>query len=89
MEEKLIVLIIMGIITSIIHKRKGYSAITGFLWGAIFFIIGLLIVVTERTKEEQQIEDKGQASVIQWVFIFLGIGVLFMAFLNISLKYFV
>lgn len=75
-EEILILLIIIGIICAIIHKRNGYSIITGFLWGFVFSIVGLLVVISERTKAEQMEEDKGQLSMMQWLFMFLGIGIL-------------
>ena len=72
----LIVLIAMGILCAFIHKNKGYSPIAGFCLGFFFFIIGLIIVLVERNKEEQMIADKGKLSMTQWLLIFLGIGIL-------------
>ena len=71
----LIVLIAMGILCAYIHKNKGYSPVAGFCWGFFFFIIGLIIVLVERNKEEQMVADKGKLSMTQWLFIFLGIGI--------------
>lgn len=71
----LILLIAMGILCAYIHKNKGYSPIAGFCWGFFFFIIGLIIVLLERNKEEQMAVDKDNLSMTQWLFIFLGIGI--------------
>lgn len=71
----LIILIVMGLICAYIHKNKGYSLVSGFLWGFFFHIIGLLIVLFERNKEEQKIADKDGLSMNQWLLIFLGIGI--------------
>ena len=75
----LIILTAMGILCAFIHKNKGYSSIAGFCWGFFFFIIGLIIVLVERNKEEQMIADKGKLSMAQWLLIFLGIGILLIA----------
>lgn len=40
------------------------------------FKIGLIIVLLERNKENQVIADKGSLSMTQWLFIFLGVGIL-------------
>ena len=40
------------------------------------FKIGLIIVLLERNKEDQVIADKGRLSMTQWLFIFLGVGIL-------------
>ena len=66
----------MGILCAFIHKNKGYSPISGFCWGFFFSIIGLLIVLLERNKDEQMEADKGKLSMIQWLLIFLGVGIL-------------
>lgn len=71
----LIILIAMGLICSYIHKNKGYSPVSGFLWGFFFSIIGLLIVLFERNKEAQVAADNGKLSMTQWLLIFLGIGI--------------
>ena len=73
----IIILVATGIVCAFIHKNKGYSPITGFCWGFFFFIIGLIIVLLERTKEEQALADKGSLSMTQWLLIFLGVGILF------------
>lgn len=72
----LIILISMGIICASIHKNKGYSSIAGFCWGFFFFVVGLIIVLVERNKEEQVTADNGYLSMIQWLFIFLGTAIL-------------
>lgn len=72
----LIILIAMGILCAFIHKNKGYSPIAGFCWGFFFFIIGLIIVLLERNKEDQVVADKGRLSMTQWLLIFLGVGIL-------------
>lgn len=71
----LIILIAIGLLCSYIHKNKGYSPVSGFLWGFFFSIIGLLVVLLERNKEDQVIADKGKLSMNQWLLIFLGIGI--------------
>lgn len=82
----LILLIAMGILCAYIHKNKGYSPVAGFCWGFFFFIIGLIIVLAERNKEEQMAVDKGKLSMAQWLFIFLGIGIALIVILFIIMK---
>lgn len=84
----LIVLIGIGILCAFIHRNKGYSAITGFCWGFFFSILGVIIVLLERNKEEQIVEDKGNLSMTKWIFIFLGLGALLMVifFIMMTLK---
>lgn len=72
----IILLIAMGILCAFLHKNKGYSPVAGFCWGFFFFIIGLIVVLLERNKEDQIQADKGKLSMIQWLLIFLGIGIL-------------
>ena len=72
----IIILVAMGILCAFIHKNKGYSPIAGFCWGFFFFIIGLIIVLLERNKEDQVIADKGHLTMTQWLLIFLGVGTL-------------
>ena len=83
----IIVLVAMGILCAFIHQNKGYSPIAGFCWGFFFSIIGLLVVLLERTKEDQLIADKGSLSMVQWLLIFFGIGILLIVifFIIISL----
>ena len=83
----LIILIAMGLLCSYIHKNKGYSPIAGFCWGFFFFIIGLIIVLLERNKEEQMAADKGNLSLTQWLFIFLGIGIALIAIFLIVMSF--
>lgn len=73
----IIIELIIAIACAIIHKEKGYSPITGFLLGFFFTIIGLIVVLLEKTKEEHDIEmkDKKGLSMGQWLAIFLGIGI--------------
>ena len=67
----LIILILLGFLCSYIHKNKGYSPVSGFLWGFFFTILGLIVVLLEKNKGE----DKGKLSMNQWLLIFLGIGI--------------
>ena len=71
----LLILIALGLVCSYIHKNKGYSPVSGFLWGFFFSIIGLLVVLFERNKEDQMIADKDGLSMTQWLLIFFGIGI--------------
>lgn len=66
----LILSISIGVICSYIHKNKLYSTVSGFLWGFFFSIIGLLVVLFERNKEDQIAADKGRLSMTQWLLIF-------------------
>lgn len=79
MNQVIIILgIVLGIICAVIHKKKGYSPVAGFLWGFVFSIIGLIIVLLEKDKDEndkQMANNKG-LSMAQWLLIFLGIGIL-------------
>lgn len=74
----IILWIICGIVCAIIHKNKGYSPVTGFLWGFLFFVIGLIVVLLEKDKEEHDMEmaEKRGLSMGQWLAIFLGVGIL-------------
>ena len=72
----IIILVAMGILCAFIHKNKGYSPVAGFCWGFFFTIIGLIIVLSERNKEDQIEADKGKLSMTQWLLIFLGVGIL-------------
>lgn len=71
------IMIVLGIICSIIHKNKGYSPVAGFLWGFFFSIIGLIVVLLEKDKEEHdmQMANSNGLSMTQWLLIFLGIGI--------------
>ena len=68
----LLLLVAMGIVCAILHKNKGYSPIAGFCWGFFLFIIGLIIVLLEKDKDE--VDSEGGLSVKQWIAIFVGIG---------------
>ena len=72
----IIILVAMGILCAFIHKNKGYYPLAGFCWGFFFTIIGLIIVLSERNKEDQIEADKGKLSMTQWLLIFLGVGIL-------------
>ena len=39
---------VMGVITLLIHKKKGYSPVTGFLLGFLLGLIGLIVVLVEK-----------------------------------------
>ena len=71
------IMIVLGIICAIIHKNKGYSPVAGFLWGFFFSIIGLIVVLLEKDKEEHdmQMAKSNGLSMTQWLLIFLGIGI--------------
>ena len=62
---------------TIIHKKKGYSPVTGFLWGFFFTIIGLIVVLLEKDKEQHNMEitNNNGLQMWQWLLIFLGIGI--------------
>lgn len=72
----LIIALGIGGICAYVHKNKGYSAVSGFCWGLFFNVIGLLVVLSERTKEEQMEADKNGLSMLQWLAIFVGVGTL-------------
>lgn len=38
---------------TIIHKNKGYSAFGGFCWGFFLGLIGLLVVLLEKPKQDK------------------------------------
>lgn len=74
----IIIWITLGIICAIIHKKKGYSPIAGFAWGFFLSIIGLIVVLLEKDKEEKMAEKQG-LQMWQWLLIFLGIGIMLIA----------
>lgn len=82
----LIILIAIGLLCAFVHKNKGYSPIAGFCWGFFFSIIGLLVVLLERNKDEQMEADKDKLSMKQWLLIFLGIGILLIIIFFIVMK---
>ena len=69
-------LLIFGAICAYIHGKKGYSLVAGFCWGFFFDLIGLAVVLLEKTKEENEQSGKKGLSVLQWLLIFVGIGTL-------------
>ena len=68
--------ILIGILAGIINKKKGYSPITGFLWGFFFSLLGLAVVYMGRPREEREAAQEGKLKMWQWLLIFLGIGIL-------------
>lgn len=72
-----IIWIALGIICAVIHKNKGYSPIAGFCWGFFLLIIGLIVVLLEKTKEEHDMEmtEKKGLSMGAWLGIFLVVGI--------------
>lgn len=76
----IIILLGISIACAYIHKSKGYSPITGFLWGFFFSIIGLIVVLLEKDKSEH---DAQGISMSQWILIFLGLGFVLFALLAI------
>lgn len=73
----IITCVILGIICAFLHKNKGYSLILGFCWGFFFLIIGLIVVLLETDKAERDanMANKKELSMLQWLGIFLGIGI--------------
>ena len=82
----IIILVAMGMLCAFIHKNKGYSPIAAFCWGFFFFLIGLIIVLLERNKEEQIEADKEGLSMKQWLLIFLGVGILLIIIFLIAMS---
>ena len=82
----IIILVAMGMLCAFIHENKGYSPIAGFCWGFFFFLIGLIIVLLERNKEEQIEADKEGLSMKQWLLIFLGVGILLIIIFLIAMS---
>lgn len=80
---KVVIGIGIGIATSVIHKRKGYSPVAGFCWGFFFSVIGLLVVLLEKDKAEldAKYEGKKQLSVFAWIVIFTVITIAIVAIL--------
>ena len=70
----IIIELAISIVCAYIHKSKGYSPVTGFLWGFFFSLIGLAIVLLEKDKEEHDMQDG--MSMSTWLIIFLIIGIL-------------
>lgn len=72
----IIIWLAISVVCTFIHKNKGYSPIAGFLWGACFSVLGLIIVLLEKDKSEndRNVANKKDLSVLQWLLIFLGIG---------------
>ena len=67
--------VVFGVITAILHKKKGFSPFTGFLWGFLFSIWGLLVVIFEKDKSErEQAKTNGEKSLGFWLAIFIGGG---------------
>lgn len=83
----IIICILFGIACAIIHKKKGYSIFTGFLWGLFFSFIGLAVVLLEKTKEEKEQQGKTGLSLGQWLAIFLGAGILLIIFFFIIITH--
>lgn len=73
----LMLLVVIGIICAFVHKNKGYSPIAGFCWGFFFSIIGVIVVLLEKDKAELDAEmaNKKSLSLVQWLAIFLGLGI--------------
>ena len=71
-----IIWIALGIICAVIHKNKGYSPIAGFCWGFFLSIIGLIVVLLEKSKEEKEMSGEQGLKMWQWLLIFLGIGII-------------
>lgn len=50
MAISIIFTIFIAVLAGNIHKNKGYSFLTGFLWVFFFGLLGLLIVVLTKSK---------------------------------------
>ena len=74
----IIIWLIISVVCAIIHKNKGYSQITGFLLEFFFSIMGLIVVLLENDKEENDIYKASRQGLTmgQWIAIFVGIGVI-------------
>ena len=70
--------LVLGIICAFINKEKGYSPVSGFCWGFFLSVIGLIVVLLEKTKEEHEkdMKDKKGLSMGFWLAIFLGVGII-------------
>ena len=55
-----IVWLAIGVICSIMHKNKGYSPVAGFCWGFFLGIIGLIVVLVEKNKDEKINNEKNK-----------------------------
>lgn len=86
----IIVGIIMGVACLILHQKKGYSPVAGFLWGFFFSALGLIVILLEKPKAEhdKEMQEKKGLSILQWLLIFVGVGtlliILFFVFLSLS-----
>ena len=79
---KVLMSIGIGIITAIMNSKKGYSAITGFLWGALGGILGVIVVASKKPKDQVDTESRAQLKTGQWVLIFLVVGIGFLLVLR-------
>ena len=73
----IIIWIVISIVCAIVHNNKGYSPVAGFCWGFFFSVIGLIVVLLEKDKEENDanIANKKSLSIWKWLAIFLGVGI--------------
>lgn len=84
----IIIWLVISVICAIVHKDKGYSPVSGFLWGFFFSVIGLIVVLLEKDREEHDMEmaNKNGLSMGQWLAIFLSIGIIFIIIFCIVLS---
>lgn len=85
---QIIIWLAISIACAFIHKNKGYSPIAGFMWGFFFSVIGLIVVLLEKDKEEHDMEmaNKRGLSMGQWIAIFLGIGIVLIIIFFVALS---
>ena len=70
----------MGLFVRSFIKIKVTHQLQVFLWGFLFFLIGLIVVLLEKDKKEhdRQVDNSNSLSIGQWIAIFLGIGIVLM-----------
>ena len=87
----ILLVITSSIITTIVHKKKGYSAFAGFCLGFFLTLIGVSIVSLEKTKTETDIEkaNKSGPTMGQWIVIFVSIGITIMILFYFVLRVFI
>lgn len=75
----IIIWIGIAVACAIIHKNKGYSPISAFIWGLFLPVIELAFVLLEDDKEKHDMliasGEKKEIPIWKWLLIFLGIGI--------------
>lgn len=75
----IIIWIGIAVACAIIHKNKGYSPVSAFIWGLLISILELAFVLLEDDKEKHDMliasGEKKEIPVWKWLLIFLSIGI--------------